>query len=260
MRIETESLSKSFGGVVALDDVTVEFPPGSVTAIIGPNGAGKTTLFNVLAGFLAPDSGSVYLWNDGQESAVSRSNITRLPPHQIARRGVGVLFQDVRAFKGLSATDNVAVAVQQQAGESPLACILESTRVRADEAAAIERARRYLTYVGLEDKAHLWASQLSYGQQKLVGIARLLASDASVLLLDEPTAGVHPDMVGQLLDLVQRLASERECAVVMIEHNLNVVRSVGDWVYLMADGRVEVFGTPQEVLRDSTLQEVFPTL
>jgi branched-chain amino acid transport system permease protein len=265
VRIETENLAKRFGGVVALADVTVDFPAGSVTAIIGPNGAGKTTLFNVLAGFLRPDAGAVYLIDDEdgrQKTTAAESNIdlTTFSAHQIARKGVGVLFQDVRVFKRLSALENVAVACKQQSGENPMRCLFLSAAVQRDEIQARERARYWLEYVGLSGKAHLWTDQLSYGQQKLVAIARLLAADTRVLLLDELTAGVHPDMIDTLLALVQRLAEQEHRTVVMIEHNLRVVTRVGDWVYLLARGRVEVFGEPREVLRDSTLQEIFPTL
>jgi len=259
--MEIDSLNKRFGGVVALDDVTLDFPAGVVTAIIGPNGAGKTTLFNVIAGFLKPDSGSVALLPDSDtDGSGRRFDIIGLPPNLIALRGVGVLFQDIRIFKRLSGLENVAVGAKNQPGEKPLNCLFQPARVMAREKEVIEKARQYLDYVGLADKAHLWAEQLSYGQQKLVAIARLLAGDAKVLLLDEPTSGVDPDMVGKLLALIQRLADTDGRAVIIIEHNLNVVKRVGDWVYLMAGGCIEVFGKPEEVLRDSTLREMFPTL
>ena len=261
MRVETDSLNKRFGGVVALDDVTLDFPAGSVTAIIGPNGAGKTTLFNVMAGFLKPDSGSVSLIPNGDNnSGNAKTDILGLPPYEIALRGVGVLFQDIRIFEKLTALENVAVGAKAQPGENPLNCFFRPSRVAMREKEVMEKARCYLDYVGLTDKAHLWAKQLSYGQQKLMAIARLLAGDAKVLLLDEPTSGVHPDMIEKLLDLIQQLADNDGHVVIMIEHNLNVVKRVGDWVYLMARGRIEVFGKPDEVLRDATLMEVFPTL
>jgi ABC-type branched-subunit amino acid transport system ATPase component len=261
MRVETDGLEKRFGGVVALSDVTLDFPAGSVTAIIGPNGAGKTTLFNVMAGFLKPDSGSVFLVHNGDGGrADSKTDILGLLPYQIALQGVGVLFQDVRIFDKLTALENVAVGAKNQPGENPLNCFFRPTLVASREKEVLEKARYYLDYVGLADKAHLWAKQLSYGQQKLMAIARLLAGDARVLLLDEPTSGVHPDMIEKLLGLIQQLADDDGRVVIMIEHNLNVVKRVGDWVYLMAGGRIEVFGKPDEVLRDSTLLEVFPTL
>ena len=261
MHLETDSLNKHFGGVTALDDVTLDFPAGQVTAIIGPNGAGKTTLFNVIAGFLKPDSGSVFLVPNGDSGAANtKTDILGLKPNQIALRGIGVLFQDIRIFEKLTALENVAVGAKNQPGENPLNCFLSPACVASREKEVLETARHYLDYVGLADKAHLWAEQLSYGQQKLMAIARLLAGDAKVLLLDEPTSGVHPDMIEKLLGLIQQLADNDGRVVIMIEHNLNVVKRVGDWVYLMAGGRIEVFGKPEEVLRDVTLLEVFPTL
>lgn len=266
--IEIENLNKRFGGLVALDDVSLDFPAGTVTAIIGPNGAGKTTLFNIIAGFLSPDSGAVMLMPSENNSASApdrqkekeQYNILGLPPYEIARRGVGVLFQDIRIFEKLSTLQNVAVGAQNQPGENPLNSLFRPGLVAKREKEVMEKARQHLEYVGLSDKSHLWAEQLSYGQQKLMAIARLLACDAKVLLLDEPTSGVHPDMIDRLLMLIEQLANNDGRAVIMIEHNLNVVKRVGDWVYLMAGGRIEVFGKPEEVLRDATLMEVFPTL
>ena len=173
---------------------------------------------------------------------------------------MGVLFQDVRVFKKLSGLENVAAAVKNQSGENPFNAIFRPNRVSVQEKDVLEKARQLLDYVGLSDKVRLPAEQLSYGQQKLVAIARLLAGDARVLLLDEPTSGVHPDMITTLLDLIQRLARVDGRVIIMIEHNLNVVKRVGDWVYLMAQGRVEVFGKPDEVLHATVLQESFPTL
>ena len=259
MHIETDSLSKHFGGVVALDDVSIEFPACQVTAVIGPNGAGKTTLFNVIAGFLQPDAGTVQLATNGS-SVQNGVTLTGRKPHEIARQGIGVLFQDIRVFGHLTALENVAVGARNQIGESPLAALFRPSRIRTQEKATLEAARVDLDFVGLADKAHVWAGNLSYGQQKLVALARLLASDAGIFLLDEPTSGIHPDMIPKLLVLIKRLANDRGKAVIMVEHNLNVVREFGDWVYLMARGRVEVFGKPAEVLRDKSLKSMFPTL
>jgi ABC-type branched-subunit amino acid transport system ATPase component len=260
VRLETENLAKRFGGVDALVDVSLDFPSGTTTAIIGPNGAGKSTLFNVVAGYLPPDSGEVYLWPDHSNALEARERITQLPPHLLARKGLGILFQDVRVFEGLTALENVAVSYRGQRDEQPLFGLLRPHSAAQIEKTAREKAHEYLDFVGLSDKMHLWAGQLSYGQQKLVALARLLATEAQVLLLDEPTAGVHPEMVDRILGLIRKLTDGDGRTVVMIEHNLNVVRSVGDWVYLMAAGRIEVFGKPGEVLRDRTLLEVFPTL
>ena len=259
MHLQTDSLCKHFGGIAALDDVALEFPAGQVTAVIGPNGAGKTTLFNVMAGYVSPDSGSVRLVENGMD-ATDGVELTGRKPHEIAGHGIGVLFQDIRVFGNLSVIENVAAGFRSQLGENPLAAIFQARRVNSQEQANLETARAHLDFVGLIDKAESWAGNLSYGQQKLVAVARLLASDASILLLDEPTSGIHPDMIRKLLGLIKRIAEERGKAVIIVEHNLNVVREIGDWVYLMARGRVEVFGKPAEVLRDESLKTIFPTL
>jgi ABC-type branched-subunit amino acid transport system ATPase component len=173
---------------------------------------------------------------------------------------VGVLFQDVRVFRRMTTMENLLTAARYQPGENPLIALLAPTRVRVQDRELATEAMRHLEYVGLADKAHVWADHLSYGQQKLLGIARLLMSDARVLLLDEPISGVSPTMTGQILRLIQKMADTDHRTVVMIEHNLNVVREVGDWVFLMARGAIEVFGKPEEVLHDRALWEIFPNL
>jgi ABC-type branched-subunit amino acid transport system ATPase component len=259
MNLEIDNLCKHFGGVTALDDVSLDFPAGQVTAVIGPNGAGKTTLFNVVAGFVSADHGVVRIVEQEGGKSVNRA-ITGLPPHKIAQAGVGVLFQDIRIFGHLSALENVAVGAGSQLGERPLAAVFRDKSVSNREREVIDDAYRHLDFIGLADKAHVWAGNLSYGQQKLVAIARLLAADSRILLLDEPTSGIHPDMIQRLLKLIAQLASDQRRAVIMVEHNLNVVREVGDWIYLMARGRVEIFGKPAEVLRDESIVRLFPTL
>jgi ABC-type branched-subunit amino acid transport system ATPase component len=169
------------------------------------------------------------------------------------------LFQGIRPFNRLSVLQNVAVGAKNQLGEGCLNVLFRPFRVSIQEDTIQTGAMELLEFVGLADKGHLFADQLSYGQQKLMAIARLLAGDAKILLLDEPTSGVHPCMIDKLLGLIQSLADEGR-TVVMVEHNLNVVRSIGDWVYLMAQGSVEVFGEPREVLSNQVLLELFPTL
>lgn len=242
--LRTQNLTKHFGGIVALDDVSVEFHPGSITSLIGSNGAGKSTLFNVMAGLVAPDSGDVLLGNG--ESL----RLKGLPVHVIARHGVGVLFQDVRVFRKLTALENVAVGAQRQPGEHPAAAVFRRRACAAREREILAEAQTSLEFVGLGDKAHLWAENLSYGQQKLVALARLLACDARVLLLDEPTAGVHPDRIEQLLGLIQKLADDHNRTVIMIEHNRDVVARVSDRVYRMERGAIVASGPAAQVLAE----------
>jgi ABC-type branched-subunit amino acid transport system ATPase component len=258
MYVETYKLTKSFGGVVALDNVSLEFEAGQITAVIGPNGAGKTTLFNAIAGFIQTDSGSVRLIED-DGATTPGIELTGLRPQEIARRGVGVLFQDIRIFGHLTALENVAVGERHQLGENPLLALLRPNIVAKEELTNLAASRQHLDFVGLGNVGHLWAGNLSFGQQKLVALARLIASDARVIMLDEPTSGIHPAMIDTLLGLIERLAHEHGKVIIIVEHNLNVVRRVGDWVYLMTRGRAEVFGKPSEVLRDDSLTSIYPS-
>lgn len=259
MYLETNNLMKHFGGLAALDDVSLEFHAGQITAVIGPNGAGKTTLFNVIAGFAKPDSGSVRII-DTVSSVPAETDLTRLRPQQIAQQGLGVLFQDIRVFGHLTALENVAVGMKHQRGENPLLAVFRPDIVAKEDRETLAKALEHLEFVGLADKAHLWAGSLSYGQQKLVALARLVAADARVIMLDEPTSGIHPTMIKTLMGLIDRLAHELGKVIIMVEHNLNVVRHIGDWVYLMSRGRAEIFGKPAEVLRDETLTSIYPSV
>ena len=245
MILGTQNLTKSFGGTVALDHVSVEFLPGSVTALVGANGAGKSTLFNVVAGFIAADAGEVYLKNGPS------LRVDGLPVHEIARRGIGVLFQEVRVFKKLTVLDNVAAGAQDQPGESSLNALLRRPRSLAREREVQQKAVQLLEFVGLSEQARYFADQLSHGQQKLVALARLLAANAKILLLDEPTAGVHPDRIDQLLKLIRKLAEDHARTIVMIEHNRSAVRRISDRVFRMERGAIVAAGSPQEVLRES---------
>jgi len=254
MILRTQHLTKHFGGIVALDDVTVEFHPGSVTALIGSNGAGKSTLFNAIAGLVTPDRGDVFLGNG------ENLRLNGLPAHAIARHGIGMLFQDVRVFRKLTALENVAAGAQRQPGEHPVANLFRRQACARREREVINQARQWLDFVGLAEKAHLWAENLSYGQQKLLAIARLLACDARVLLLDEPTAGVHPDRIEQLLGLIQKLADDHNRTVIMIEHNREVVAQVSDRVYRLESGAIVASGPTAQVLRENDQPQSTPTL
>lgn len=254
MVLRTHNLTKHFDGIVALDGVSVEFHPGSITALVGPNGAGKSTLFNAITGLIVPDRGEVTLGNGGNV------RLTGLPPHAIAQRGVAMLFQDVRVFGKLTALENVAVGAQSQPGERPLCSLFQWTKAITREREVVNIARQHLDFVGLGDKADYWAEQLSYGQQKLLAIARLLAANARVVLLDEPTSGVHPDRINSLMDLVRRLAADHNRTVVMIEHNYDVVSRVSDHVYQLEAGRLTASGTPESVLSQQSSIRPFGTI
>jgi len=245
--IECRDLSKSFDGVHAVEEVSVEFESAKITALIGPNGAGKTTLFHLVGGSLVPDSGEVLLRG---------KRISGLPSWEVARLGVGRLFQDVRVFGRLTALENVLVGFQSQAGETFWKAVLARPTVVRQERDLIRQARHWIEFVGLGGREEAPARALSYGQQKLLALARLLAQGAEVLLLDEPTAGVNPAMVTPLLALLRELARKGK-TIVLIEHNMSVVLDIADWVYFMDEGQIVAFGLPQEVLGDKWVREAY---
>ncbi len=230
----------------ALADVRLEFPASGIVAIIGPNGAGKTTLLNVLTGFLRTESGRFFL--DGQE-------LTRLAPHKVARQGLARTFQDLRLIQQVPVLENVMLARPNQKGER-LWYALFRFGVAAEEARNREAALRWLRFVGLEEKAQEPAGELSYGQQKLLTLACCLATESPILLLDEPVAGVHPEMIAKILGLLRELKAMGKL-VVFIEHDLAAVRQVADLVIVMDGGRIIAQGPPGEVLERPEIMEAY---
>lgn len=245
--LQLDNVTKRFDGTEAIRAVSLEFDEGRVSSLIGPNGAGKTTLFHLIGGSLVPDSGTIFCCGNP---------INGLKPWQIAARGVGRLFQDVRVFGQLSAMDNLLVACPHSIGESLLANVVCRRRVGKQEREFRERSAHWLDFVGLGKCTETLGANLSYGQQKLLAIARLLAGDAKVLLLDEPTAGISPAMIDTLLGLIRNLADQGR-TVVLIEHNMSVVLEVSHWVYFMDDGELAFMGLPQDVLGNSEVRAAY---
>jgi ABC-type branched-subunit amino acid transport system ATPase component len=246
MILRCEKLSKSFDGTRALAGVSVEFPLSGVIAIIGPNGAGKTTLLNVLTGFLRPDQGRVLLDN---------FELTRQPAHSIARLGIARTFQDLRLISQVTVLENVLLARPNQKGERLLPALLRFG-VSKEEASNREAAFKLLDFVGLTDKAGELAGELSYGQQKLLTLACCLATEAKILLLDEPVAGVHPEMAGKILGLLSRLRDQARL-IVFIEHDIAAVRQIADQVIVMDEGKIIAQGKPVEVLERADILEAY---
>lgn len=241
-----DGLCKSFDGVHALADVYLQLPPSGIVAVIGPNGAGKTTLLNVLTGFLRPEAGRCFLGN---------RETTFLAPHRIAQLGVARTFQDLRLILQTSALENVLLARPRQKGERLLPALLR-VGVADEEARNREEAMRLLRFVGLAEKAGDLAGELSYGQQKLLTLACCLATEARILLLDEPVAGVHTEMVSHILGLLAQLRDDGKL-VVFIEHDISAVRQVADLVVVMDEGKVIAKGSPREVLDRPEIMEAY---
>lgn len=240
-----KDLSKSFGGIVAARSLTIELHSGMVTGLIGPNGAGKTTAFNLLTGFLPPTAGEVFFRG---------RRVSGMRPHRIVRAGIARSFQDLKLFRGMSVLENVLVALPNQSGDSLLNVFLAPRRVAAEEHANIGRALGILDFVGLVHKAGEDANNLSYAEEKLLVIARLLATDAEVILLDEPLSGLAPNTLEEVLPIIRKLAAQGR-TVCLIEHNLEVIREACDVVNYVDAGEVIARGEPEELMRDARLLE-----
>lgn len=245
--LELENVTKAFDGVLAVDQLSLGFDAGKITALIGPNGAGKSTVFNLISGLIQCDKGSISYRN---------KKISGRTPWHIAQTGIGRLFQDTRLFNRLTVLDNVLTAFKNQPGENAFLSILAPFYIAKKEYSYTTKALELLKFVGLQEKSQELAENLSYGQQKLLAIARLLAADADVLLLDEPTAGVSVQMIATLLDVIRKLAMQGK-TVAVIEHNMNIILEVADWVFFMDEGQVVSFGLPKEVLDDPEVRAAY---
>jgi ABC-type branched-subunit amino acid transport system ATPase component len=246
MSLRCDNLSKSFDGTRALADGRVTFPEKGIVAIIGPNGAGKTTLLNVLTGFLKPDAGRFFL---------GERELSRLPAHKIARLGMARTFQDLRLISQVSVLENALLARPNQKGERLLRALFRNG-VTAEEKRNREEAMRWLKFVGLDGDANRLAGELSYGQQKLLTLACCLATDAKILLLDEPVAGVHPEMISKILNLLVQLRDTGR-QIIFIEHDIASVRQVADLVIVMDEGKIIAQGKPAEVLERREIIEAY---
>jgi ABC-type branched-subunit amino acid transport system ATPase component len=245
--LEVEGLSKSLGGVKAVREVSLALPGGMITSVIGPNGAGKTTLFNVINGYVRHDSGAIRY--KGVE-------IGSLSPSRRASLGIGRLWQDIRLFGNMTVLENLRAAKKSHVGESLIACFLRRNAVRRVEAEVDESAEKILELIRLEDKRHSLARDLSYGQQKLLGLGRLLMNGTDLLLLDEPTSGVNPLMIDRILEFVRRLSAEGK-TILMIEHNIREAANISDWIHVMNEGTIIRSGSPASIISSQSLKEVY---
>ncbi len=244
--IVADHIKRSFGGLTAVDVEHLEIPRGVITALIGPNGAGKTTLFNLLTGFDKPDTGQ---WTfDG-------SSISGIPAFKVARQGQVRTFQLTKALSLLTVLDNMKLGAKAQRGES-LARALFPWIWRKEEAEIEERAVDLLTRFKLIDKKDDYAASLSGGQRKLLEMARALMSQPTLVMLDEPMAGVNPALTQSLLDHILDLKTEG-MTVLFVEHDMHMVRHIADWVVVMAEGKVVAEGDPHEVMADPAVIDAY---
>ncbi len=245
--LETKNLSRNFGGLRAVRELSIAVERGKISALIGPNGAGKTTVFNLLTGFLPPSEGDIRL---------NGKRIDGLPPNEIARRGIARTFQIVRMFGGLSVLDNIMLGCASPNGESLFGALARPPDVMKEKKENEARVQKLLHLVGLDQHESRMAQDLGYGEQKLVEIARALATDADLLLLDEPMAGLSHDMVRKMIAVMRDLQA-RGKTILFVEHNMHVVMDISDHIFVLNYGQEIARGAPAEIRRNKQVIEAY---
>ncbi len=248
MILEVQGLSRSFGGIRAVDGFDLSLSGGELVGLIGPNGSGKTTVFNLITGIYAPDAGTVVF--DG-------AGIGGFAPHRINRMGIARTFQNIRIFKNLSVMDNVKVARHALAGYGPVAALCRAGRFRAAEREMAEEGEKLLAIFSLQDRRDEIAGNLPYGDQRRLEIARALASKPRILLLDEPAAGMNPSEVGRLKDLILDIRERFRLTVLLIEHQMSLVMETCERIVVMDFGQVIARGRPDQIREDLRVIEAY---
>ena len=246
--LSVSGLSINFGGLAALSGLDLEVGEGAIVALIGPNGAGKTTVFNVLTGLYRPSHGRVTFRGD---------DLLALAPHVIARRGIARTFQNTEVFRRLSVLDNVLIGRHAHLEGGVLGGALALPRVRSEETRARRDARALLDLVGLRAAAGVEAASLPLGHQKRLEMARALAAEPALLLLDEPAGGLNPTETRELMGLISRLRDERSLTILLVEHDMQLVMGISDRVTVLDHGRKIAEGEPREISRDPAVIEAY---
>jgi branched-chain amino acid transport system ATP-binding protein len=241
--LEGRGLTKAFGGLIAVDHVDCQIRAGTLHAIIGPNGAGKTTLFNLLSRTMAPTSGQVFFRG---------RDITHLPTHRVAHLGLGRSFQITNIFPNLTVLENIRLAAQARGSDN-----LKFWRPYTHYTAYIEKALRIVALVGLQGREGVLARALAHGEKRKLELGIMLASDPEVLLLDEPTAGMSSEQVPELITIIRNILAQGGKTIVLVEHRMDVVMNISDWITVMHQGRVLAEGTPLDVARNALVQKAY---
>jgi ABC-type branched-subunit amino acid transport system ATPase component len=245
--LKIDHVTKSFGGLMAVNKVTFQLDDTGITGLVGPNGSGKTTLFHLITGFYRLDSGQIHFKDE---------RISGLAPHVISRMGLVRSFQQTRVLPFLSALENLMAASAAQAGEHLSSVFFQPRRVKQEESRNKERAIQILELLKLESLSEHLAGRLSFGQQKLLELGRVLMAEPKLILLDEPTAGINPTLIRQLVDVIRELA-RKKIQVFLIEHNMPLVAEICEKVFMMDSGSLIFSGTPSEAIRNPRVIEAY---
>lgn len=240
--LRIESLSKVFGGIIAIEDVDMFVSQGEKLGLIGPNGAGKTTLFNCMTGVYVPSKGSIRLINEDGEV-----NLGKLSMDQVTKQGFARTFQNIRLFSSMSVLDNIKVAINHNLEYTIFDAVFKTKKYYLEEWMTHEKAIEYLEIIDLRSKAHELASSLSYGEQRRLEIARALATSARCIFIDEPAAGMNPQETLDLIQFIDDIHQRYELTIVLIEHDMSLIMNVCSRLYVLNYGRVIAEGTPDEI-------------
>ncbi len=245
--LEFKNISMHFGGIKAIEDLDMRVKENQIMSIIGPNGAGKTTIFNCISGLTKPVKGSIFF---------SGTNIVDLQPHEIAKLGISRTFQNIRLFKEMSVLENIIVAQHCRTSSGIIDAVLGLSKFRHEERTVREKAIEYLEFVGLYDLANTTSGSLPYGAQRRLEIARALASEPSLILLDEPTAGMNPQETNQVMELIGNIKKLGK-TVLLIEHDMKVVMGISDWIVVMDHGVKIAEGIPEDIKNNQLVIEAY---
>ncbi len=241
--LDVQALTMSFGGLRALDGVSLRVQPGEVVALIGPNGAGKTTFFNCITGIYRPSGGDIFVTPPGRK----RRRLNGLKTHQVTAQGLARTFQNIRLFPGMTVLENVMIGRHCRTRAGVLGAILRDPQTRREEREIVERSYAILEKIGLADQVNELAKNLPYGDQRRLEIARAMATEPFLLLLDEPAAGMNPRETDALEALIRRICDEEGIAVLLIEHDMRIVMSISNRIYVLDYGKKIASGTAAEI-------------